>query len=794
MIQNFRFALRRLRQSPGFTLIAVLTLALGIGANTAIFSVVNGILLRPLPYVKPVELVTLKSQQSSPELADIAAQTKSFESIGGLGIQAADYAGATEPIQLQLGLVGGDFFHVLGTRAALGRTLTAQDDRFGGPQIVVLTNELWQRQFGGDPAVLGRNVTLAGQSYNVAGVLPADFRSPRGALDAFVPVHVFYPLAAKSRGAHLLRVYARLHPGLTIAQAQSELRVIDQHLALANPDEDKNRQTTLVSLHAQMVGDIRAALLVLFGAVGLVLLIACANFANLLLARTSTRRQELTVRAALGASRAQLIGQVLIESVLLALLGGAAGLLLGGWGIDALLALRPDDLPRVENVHLDGFVLGFTFLLALATGVLFGVLPAWEATRLQIGSVLSAGGRSVTTGRSAFRNFLVIAELALALGLLIGAGLLGQAFWRLTSVAPGFNPDHVQTLRVELPEARYRAVAPQTRFREQVLENLNTLPGIQAAMVSELPLGGNAISHNFLIEGRPSVTQGDEPELYNRSVAGDYFTVFGIPLLRGRVLNQNDRAGVPAVGVVNEAMAKSYFPHADPIGARMRWARDEGVDWITIVGVVGNVRHFGLGAAEEPAIYTPYAQSGQEWKRWSELVVKTARGSSPELVRQLKESIWKADPLIPVTDIRPMTDVLAVSLAEQRFNTLLLAIFAGVALLLAGVGLYGVLAFLVTQRTREIGIRVALGAQAPDVMRLVLRQGMALSFAGAAVGVVLSLAATRVLAGLLYGISPTDPLTFAALAILLLVVALVACVIPARRAMQVDPIIALRHE
>ena len=794
MMSELRFALRRLRQSPGFTLIAVLTLALGIGANTAIFSVVNGVLLRPLPYAKPAELVTLKSQQSSPELADLAAQSRSFESIGGVGIQAADYAGATEPIQLELGLVGGDFFQVLGTRAALGRTLSAEDDRFGGPQIVVLTNELWQRQFGGDPAVLGRSVTLAGQSYTVAGVLPADFHSPRAALDAFVPAHVFYPLAAKSRGAHLLRVYARLRPGFTMAQAQSELRVIDQRLAQANPDEDKNRQTTLVSLHEQLVGDIRPALLVLFGAVGLVLLIACANFANLLLARTSARRQELTVRAALGASRLQLIRQVLTESVLLALFGGAAGLLLGSWGIDALLALRPEDLPRIENVHLDGSVLGFTFLLALATGLLFGALPAWEVTRLQIGSVLSAGGRSVTSGPSVLRSFLVIAELALALALLIGAGLLGQTFWRLTNVAPGFNPNQVLTMRVELPEARYREVAPQTRFREQALENMNALPGVRAAMISELPLSGNAINHNFLIEGRPPLAKGSEPELFNRSVAGDYFQVFGIPLLRGRALDRNDRndrAGVPAVGVVNEAMAKTYFRHTDPIGARIRWARDEGVDWITIVGVVGNVRHFGLGAAEEPAVYTPYAQSGQEWKRWSEFVVKSAGATSPALVRQLKESIWKIDPLIPVTALRPMTDVLATSLAEQRFNTLLLAIFAGVALLLASVGLYGVLAFLVGQRTREIGIRMALGAATGDVLRLVLRQGLTLALAGVVAGVGLSLVGTRVLAGLLFGISPTDPTTFAALAALLMAVALAASYFPARRAMRVNPIVAL---
>lgn len=793
-MNDLRFALRQLRKSPGFTLIAVLTLALGIGANSAIFSVVNGVLLRPLPYPQPERLVTLKSQQSSPELADVAAQSKSFESIGAVGVQAADYAGGAEPIQLEVGLVAGDFFRVLGMRAALGRTLTAEDDRFGGPHDAVLSHELWQRQFAGDSGVLGRNITLAGQSYTVVGVLPADFRSPGGPLDAFVPVHVFYPLAAKSRGAHLLRVYARLRPGLTIAAAQSEMRVIDQRLARANPDENKNRESTVISLQEKMVGNIRPALLVLFGAVGLVLLIACANFANLLLARMASRRQEMTVRAALGAGRGRLIAQVLTESVLLAVAGGAAGLILGSWGVDALLALRPEDLPRVENVHLDGWVLAFTFLLALVTGVVFGVLPAWEATRLEINGVLSSGGRSVTAARSTFRSSLVVAELGLALVLLIGAGLLGKAFWRLTNVAPGFKSDQVLTMRVELPEARYGTVEPQTRFREQVLENMNALPGLEAAMISEMPFGGNAINHNFIIEGRPPIPTGDEPELFNRSVAGDYFKVLGIPLRQGRALNRNDRAGVPAVGVINEAMARQYFRDTNPLGARLRWARSEGVDWITIVGVVGNVRHFGFTAEEEPAIYTPYAQSGQEWKRWSELVVKTPGAPTPALMAQLKAMVWKVDPLIPVTKIRPMSEVMAVSLAEQRFNTLLLAIFAGVALLLAAVGLYGVLAFLVTQRTREIGIRVALGAQARDVMQLVLRQGLTLSLAGIAAGVGVSLAGTRVLTGFLYGISPTDPLTFAALALLLVCVALVACLVPARRAMKVDPIVALRTE
>jgi putative ABC transport system permease protein len=605
---------------------------------------------------------------------------------------------------------------------------------------------------------------------------------------------VFYPVAAKSRGAHLLRVYGRLRPGVTMSAAQSELRVIDQRLAQANPEENKNRQSVLLSLHERMVGNIRPALLVLFGAVGLVLLIACANFANLLLARMASRTQELTVRAALGAGRGRLIRQVLVESIVLSVLGGAAGLLVGSWGMDALLALKPEDLPRVDSVHLDGAVLFFTMALALVTGLIFGLLPAWQATRVEIAGALGSAGRSVTSARSGFRSALVVAELGLALLLLIGAGLLGKAFWQLTSVTPGFNPENVVTMRVELPEARYKTVQPQTQFRQQVLDNMNTLPGVEAAIVSEMPLGGNAINHNFIIEGRPPIPAGEEPELYSRSIMGAYFKVLRIPLLQGRALSRDDRADTPAVGVINESMARQYFGGENPVGSRIRWARSEGVDWITIVGVVGNVRHFGLANAEEPAIYTPYAQSGQDWKRWSEFVIRTPGKMDGPLVAQLKKMVWKVDPSIPVTQVRPMSEVLSASLAAQRFNTLLLVIFAAVALLLASVGLYGVLAFTVAQRTREIGIRMALGAQARDVLRLVLRQGLALSILGVAVGISVALAGTRVLRGLLYGVAPTDPATFAAVALLLVGVALTACLVPARRAMRVDPMVALRHE
>jgi putative ABC transport system permease protein len=658
----------------------------------------------------------------------------------------------------------------------------------------VLSHGLWQRQFGGDAGIVGKNISLAGQTYTVVGVTSADFQPPQSTLEAYVSIHVFYPVAAKSRGAHLLRFYARLRPNVTMAGAQNELRVIDERLAQANPDENKNRQSVLMSLHERLTGSVRPALLILFGAVGLVLLIACANFANLLLTRMASRAGELTVRAALGAGRARLIRQVLVESTLLSLMGGLAGLLLGSWGMDALLALKPEDLPRVENVHLDGWVLFFTLGLALLTGVVFGLVPAWQATRTDIAGALSSAGRRVTAGRSRFRSALVIAELCLALVLLVGAGLLGKAFWRLTSVAPGFNPKNVVTMRVDLPEARYKKVKAQTQFREQTLANMNSLPGVQAAMISELPLGGNALNHNFIIEGRPAVPVGEEPELYSRTIMGDYFRVLGIPLLRGRALGADDRADTPAVGVINESMAQQYFRGQDPIGARIRWARSEGVDWITIVGVVGNVRHFGLANSEEPAIYTPYAQSGQEWKRWSEFVVRIPGNPDAGSINQLKQMIWKVDPSIPVTRVRAMSEVMALSLAEQRFNALLLGIFAGVALLLASVGLYGVLAFSVAQRTREIGIRMALGAQARDVLRPVLRQGLTLSLLGVAAGICVAWATTRVLAGLLYGVAPTDIVTFAAVALLLVMVALAACLVPARRALRVNPVVALRYE
>lgn len=793
-MNDLAFTCRTLWRKPGLVLISVITLALGIGANTAIFTVINGVLLRPLIYPKPQELLTLKSNQSAPELRDLRDQSQSFARMGGVGALAADYTGGAEPIHVNLGLVAGDFFATLDVPALLGRTLNAADDQPGSARLTVLSHSFWKRHLAGNPTVIGREITLAGQSYNIAGVMPDHFRAPDATLDAFVPIHVFYPAAARSRGAHLVRGYARLLPGKTLAQAQSELRIVDDRIARAYPDERK-RENEWLPLQEKMVGNVRPALLILFGAVALLLVVACANFANLLLVRIHQRSAELSIRAALGASRWRLLRQVLLESTLLSLLGGAAGLILGSWGIDALLALKPTELPRVENIHLDSRVLLFTFALSLLTGLIFGLLPAWSATRRKAAAIVLGAGHKNFTAPFPLRGVLVVVELALSLILLIGAGLLGRTFWRLTTIAPGFDPGSVVTMRVELPEARYKTVPPQTRFRDQVLENINRNDGWKAAMISELPLGGDAIDHPFIVEGRPSSPSGKEPELYSRSIAGDYLDVLRIPLLQGRSLNRDDRADTPRVGVVNQAAVRRFFPGENPIGRRVRWALNGTVDWITIVGVVGDVRHFGLAQTEEPAIYTPYAQSDEAWKRWSEIVVRTAAPMNEQATGALlKQAVWKVDPLLALNPVRSMNDVLAVSLAERKFNLLLLGVFAATAVVLAGVGLYGVLASIVAQRIREIGIRLAVGAQRRDILVLVLGRALVLALVGVALGLIGAGAGTRVLGTFLYQITPTDPVTFAVLALFVILVAFLATIFPARRAMEVDPVVALRHE
>jgi putative ABC transport system permease protein len=793
--QDVRFGLRMLVKHPAFALVAVITMALGIGANTAIFSVVNAVLLRPLPYPEPARLVTMRSNMSLPDMVDMQERTGSFEEGGGAVLQALDYTGSSEPVQVQAALSTAGLFKVLGAKAALGRVITPEEDRFGAEHVVVLSHEFWQQQFAGDKGIVGRSIPLSGQNYTVIGVLPQGFALPYGKPEVYTALRVTNPVAAAVRGVHFLRTYWRLKPDVTFAQAQAEMLSIEKQLEQIDPVENKNRRIVLMPLHERVVGDTRPALLILFGAVGLVLLIACANFANLLMARSASRQQEIVIRTALGAGRVRLVRQLLTESVMLSLLGGAVGLVFALWGIDLLMAFQPDNLPRLESVRLDRWVLVFTFGVSVLTGLIFGLVPAWKASRANVSEALKEGGRSATAGagRHRFSNLLVVSELALAIVLLIGAGLLIKGFWRLSKVDPGFKPEQLVSMRLELPEARYKEIPTQTQFRERVLQSINSLPGTEAAIISEIPLVGDALAQNFVIEGQ-AVAPGEEPELYTRTIMGDYFRLMNIPLLKGRAFIEQDREGAPLVAVINEALVREYFKDKDPLGARVRWARGPQQVWVTVVGVVADVRHFGLNQPDEPAVYTPYAQTAQPWKRWQYLVVRSNTQPPAAVVESVKKQVWAVDSQIPVTKVRTMTDVVAASVTPQRFNMTLLGIFAGVALTLACVGIYGVISYSVTQRTHEIGIRMALGARQSDVLKMVLGQGMLLTGLGVVLGLGAAFALTRVMASLLFGVTATDPLTYAVVAVLLAAVALVSCYLPARRATRVDPMTALRYE
>ncbi|HJP92346.1 MAG TPA: ABC transporter permease [Pyrinomonadaceae bacterium] len=795
LLRDLRYALRSLRKRPAFTVIAIVTLGLGIGVNTAIFSVINAVLLRPLPYDDSNKLVSFRSNQSPPDLADVEAQMKTFTTIGGMVMQPLAYTAGNEPMQIQVGQVTGGFFETFGVKPERGRFITHEDDKPGAPYVVVLSHSLWVKEFQSDEQILGKAIPLSGNTYTIVGVMPASFLTPRDNTEAWTPVHVSNPVAATARGVHFLRTYGRLAPGVNLEQARTEMHVVDQNLAAQYPADNKNRNTVLFPLYERVVGESRQSLLILFGAVSFVLLIACANFANLLLARAAEREREFVIRGALGAGRWRLIRQLLTESVLVSLAGGAVAVVLAIWGTRVLIAFKPDNLPRLSEIAVDGRVLIFTFGVSLLTGLIFGLVPAWSASRRTVSETLKEGGRSSTASgtRQRLRSTFVVAELAVALVLLVGAGLLIKTFWKLRSVEPGFNPDHLLTMRVELPETRYKDVAPQTRFRQQILANINSLPGVQAAMISELPLSGDSLNHDFLIENRPPIAPGDEPSLETRSIMGDYFKVMQIPLKAGRDFAPQDfDEKAPLVGIANNTMVHEYFPNEDPLGKRIRWARNPKVEWITIIGVVGDVKHFGLDLPEQPGLYTPYTQISP-WKRWMSVVART-QADPAEMSQAIKREIWKVDSQLPVTRVETMNEMSAESFAARRFNMSLLTLFAGLALLLAAIGIYGLMSYIVTQRTQEIGIRMALGARSYDVLKLIIRNGLTLVILGVVFGLAGAFALTRLMVTLLFGVTPTDSLTIALVSIVLIAVAVVACFIPARRATKVDPLVALRYE
>jgi putative ABC transport system permease protein len=796
LAQDLHYSTRTLLHSPAFTACAVLTLALGIGANTAIFSVVNRVLLNPLPYPNPQQLLAARQNDSLPNLEYMQRQTNSFVSSGGINIEPMDFTGTGEPVRVHGAYVDSGLFTTLGAQPMLGRLISADEDVKGGPRNVVVSYPFWRDFLGGDPHVLGKAIRLSDNSYTVIGVMPRDFILPKELADVFLSLWVAYPSAAAERDVHFMHTYWRLKPDVPLAQAQAEIAQADRRLAEEFPDSERERHTLLIPLHEWLVGDVRPALLVLFGAVGLVLLIACANFAMLLMARAVARQRELMIRASLGAQNGRLIRQRLTESTLLALVGGGAGLIAAKAGTTLLLALKPAELRRLDAVPMDARVFLFVFAISLVTGLLFGLLPAWSASRGDIAEALRENARTTAMGvsRSPLRSFLVIAELALALILLAGAGLLIKGFLRLRSVDPGFNPANVITMYLQLPGTRYPQISLQTNFRRELLNRINSFPRVEAAMITDLPLAGNYVGHRVVIDGQPALAVGAEPEVQTLSVMGEYFGVMQIPIRAGRDFSAMDREGQPLVAIVNETFVRQLLPGQNPIGIRIDWARsNEAHKWMTIIGVAGDVKHSGLNQPVDPAVYAPFSQNDEAWRKFMTLVIRT-RVPAAGLVEDVKKQVWSLDSQIPVSGIQSMDDLLADSVAQQRFNVLLLGGFAALAVALAGVGIYGMVAYRVNQRTHEIGVYMALGAQHRDVLRLVMKDGVKLGLLGIVLGLAGAIGLTRLMVSLLFEVKPTDPATLIAVALLLAVVAMLACYIPARRALSIHPVTALRRE
>ncbi|HEX8559750.1 MAG TPA: ABC transporter permease [Pyrinomonadaceae bacterium] len=810
-LQDVRFGARVLAKNKGFTAVAVLTLALGVGANTAIFSVVNDLLLRPLPYRDAERIVMLWEvtpegrRQNTTSRANFQAwrdQNKSFEAVAAFSDQRLNLTGAGEPEEVSAQLATPDLFRVLGVEPMLGRALLPEDG-LSGTAGVVLSHAVWQRRFGGDRGVVGKTVTLNGVPFGVVGVMPPGFqwhirqRSGTGK-PAEMWMVLSMPKAEGDNGAsrgRFLSVVGRLRPGVSVEQADAELKTIESRLAEESPRFNRNYSAEVLPLRDQMVGAVRPALWILLGAVGLVLLIACANVANLLLARAASREKEIALRTALGARRSRIVRQLLTESVLLALLGSALGLALAWWGVQALVAISPRDLVNLQGVSLNPTVLVWTLGVSLLTGVVFGLAPAFEAARVDLNDTLKEGGKGAGTqsARSrGLRSALVVAEVALALVLLAGAGLMMKSFARLRQIDTGFETENVLTMVLRLPASKYKDDAQYVAFFRQALERVRAVPGVRAAgMVNYLPLyGGLGATTGFSVEGRPAPPPGQEPGTAVRVSDAAYFGAMGIPLLRGRNFTDAEQAEARHVVLVSETFAKRYFPGEDPLGKRIRVEMSEEPAPTEIVGVVGDVRYDSLTDEAEPTVYEPHPELTYPFMT---LVVRTA-GDPAEVTPAVRRELAQIDPDQPVADVRTMNQVMAETVGRARFNTLLLGLFAALATLLAAVGIFGVMNYSVTLRTREIGLRMALGAEPGRVLLLVLRQGLVLTLVGIGVGLAGALALTRLLSGLLYGVGATDPLTFGAIVVVLAFVSLLACYIPARRATRVDPLVALKHE
>jgi putative ABC transport system permease protein len=803
LIQDLRYGLRILVRSPGFTTVAVLTLAIGIGANSAIFSVVNTTLLRPLPYHEPERLVGLWEESpqlkemsvSWPNYLDWKEQSRAFERLAATRAANATLTGEGAAERMDVREVTAEFLATLGCRPALGRDFSAEDDRPESEPVVIVSHGTWRRRFASDPGLVGRRLILDDTPTTVIGIGPPRFEFYGVEPDLWLPLGRRAD-RMQERGNHPgIYVVGRLKPGVSLEQARADLATIAARLEAQYPDSNSGHTVGSRPMHEDVVGAIRPVLLLLLGAVGLVLLIACVNVAGLMLARAAARDREISIRAALGSGRPRLVRMLLTESLLLGTLGGALGLLLAFWGVDLLAALVQPSLPRLEPLSVDLPVLGFTLALSAATGILFGLAPALQMTKVDLQRSLKEGGRGSTAGRHRLRQGLVVAEVALALMLLIGAGLAMQSFQRLVRVDPGLDPRGVLTVRLTLPESRYPDEARRAQFLERALERLRALPGVDAAgMVIPLPFSGEGWQSNYLIEGRPRPKKADEPTLDEFTVGPGYFRAMRVPLLRGRDFTPSDDARAPRVAIINQAMAERFWPGEDPIGRRIeRGASDDPAkaNYLTIVGVAGDVRQYGLNLPAKAQVYRPHAQRPLSVMH---LLARSAAGDPLNLAPMLRREIATLDPDQPIYRVETMDRLLGRMVASSRLSMTLLLAFAATALLLASIGIYGVMAYTVTQRTHEIGIRMALGARRGDVLRLVVRQGMRLAVIGVLIGLAGAAALTRVMGSLLFGVSPTDPLTFAGVALLLSAVAALASYVPARRAARVDPMAALRCE
>jgi putative ABC transport system permease protein len=810
LLHDLRYGARMLLKTPAFTFVAVLALALGIGANTAIFSVVNAVLLRPLPYADPDRLVLLWQYTSRlpdldrmfvsyPDYLDWRDQNQAFEHLAVFRDGGANLTGGDGPERIQVAEASASIFPILGVPPLIGRGFLPEEDQPGAGRTAVISHGLWQRRFGSDPGMVGQAVTLDGEAYTVVGVMPPGFRFPEQTppIDLWVPVGLNAASRSfTSRGNHPgLLAIGLLKPGVTFAQAQEDMAGVTRRLAEQYPNTNGDTVARMTTLTEEVVGDVRPALLVLLGGIGFVLLIACANVANLLLARALGRQREIAIRAALGASRARIICQLLTESAVLAAMGGAAGLVVALWGVDVLVAVSPESIPRLRETGVDASVLVFTLAVSLLTGLVFGLVPALQVSRPDLSDALKEGSRSATDGlrRNRVRSTLVVTELALALVLLAGAGLMMRSFARLLDVDPGFNPEGILAAGVPLPSVKYPEDVQRVAFFERVRERVRELPGVVAAsVVSEPPISGGAWQTGYAVEGREQ-PQGTLPLFTDVVVVSpDYFRAVGIPVRAGREFASRDGAGAPAVALIDETMARKIFPGEDPLGKRLSIDADEEGNpvWLEIVGIVGHVKHYGLDRDARTQIYLPHAQM----PLLDMTIVARTKGDPAALAQAVRGEVLAVDADQPLSYLSPMSEFVADSLAQRRFSMVLLGIFAVVALLLSAVGIYGVMAYSVTQRTHEIGIRMALGAERGDVTRLIVRHGMAVAFVGIAAGAGAAFALSRFISGLLFEVSPTDPATFAGVAALLVGVAFLACYLPARRAARIDPMVALRHE